>query len=190
MSKYKDTSQSVDILLQLLALGTITGAMLIAPNAVQILDKPLDLLLNKIDDREKQRKLSRLRSYMKAQGLVRGDYDHGIELTKKALRRIKLLEYKNIKIESPKKWDNKWRLVMFDIPESKRSARVGFTNKIHSLGYQILQQSVWIHPYDSKDVIAKTVEHFGISEWVTYLEVEEIAQQEKLIIRFRHLKLV
>ena len=69
MSKNKETSKAIDLLIYSIALGSVTGAMLFAPNAVQILDKPLAKLFDNLDERQRQRELSRLRSYLKTQGL-------------------------------------------------------------------------------------------------------------------------
>ncbi len=45
-----------------------------------------------------------------------------------------------------KKWDGKWRLFLFDIPESERSSRRKLTRALTSAGCGCLQGSVWIAP--------------------------------------------
>ena len=162
MSKNKETSKTIDVLLYSIAIGSVTGAMLVAPNAVQILDKPLTKLFDTLDDRQRQRELSRLRSYLKSQGLVRGDYDHGIVLTKKALKRLEGYVFNSLEIKCSEIWDKRWRIVMFDIPETKREGRVMFTKKLQDLGFQLLQQSVWVHPYEAKDVVYIVARQFGV----------------------------
>jgi len=44
-------------------------------------------------------------------------------------------------------WDGKWRLFLFDIPESERSARRKLTRALSSSGCGCLQGSVWIAPH-------------------------------------------
>jgi phenylacetic acid degradation operon negative regulatory protein len=44
------------------------------------------------------------------------------------------------------KWDGKWRLFLFDIPETQRSARRKLTRTLASSGCGCLQGSVWIAP--------------------------------------------
>lgn len=41
-------------------------------------------------------------------------------------------------------WDCKWRLIMFDVPESKRSLRRKLTRSLSAIGCGCLQGSVWI----------------------------------------------
>ncbi len=45
-----------------------------------------------------------------------------------------------------KKWDNKWRLVLFDIPEEKRDIRDQLRKSLKEIGFKNLQRSVWINP--------------------------------------------
>jgi len=44
------------------------------------------------------------------------------------------------------KWDRKWRLFLFDIPESERSKRRKLTRALAAAGCGCLQGSVWIAP--------------------------------------------
>ncbi len=46
--------------------------------------------------------------------------------------------------EQPKQWDGRWRLITFDIPETKRGSRIWLrTNLIHE-GYDTVQKSVFL----------------------------------------------
>lgn len=49
---------------------------------------------------------------------------------------------------SRKPWDNKWRVVIFDINEKKRNQRNNLRFKLVSLGFGMLQKSVYISPLD------------------------------------------
>lgn len=46
-------------------------------------------------------------------------------------------------------WDKKWRIILFDIPESQRTVRQLFRLKLMDLGVRMLQSSVWITPSES-----------------------------------------
>lgn len=43
-----------------------------------------------------------------------------------------------------REWDRKWRMFLFDVPESERSVRRGLTRALSQLGCGCLQGSVWI----------------------------------------------
>ena len=184
MAQNKETSAVVDALLIGIAGGAIVGTMFLAPNAVQILDKPLAMFSRKLDQRQKERGLSRLRRYLKAQGLVRGDYRHGIELTKKAEQRIRKRKIRDLKIDRPAAWDARWRLVLFDIPETKRDARAAFIGLLRSLGFQLLQQSVWVYPYACKEEVYLAAHFYQVDEWVTYIKTDHLDNDRDLQLRF------
>lgn len=87
-----------------------------------------------------------------------------ISLTEKGKRKASWLQIDDLKIKRPKKWDKKWRIVMFDIIEMKRIYREAFRGKLKELNFYPLQKSVWIHPFDCKDEINLLRKFFGLSE--------------------------
>lgn len=71
-----------------------------------------------------------------------------IELTHKGKLLAREYDLENMKINKPKTWDKKWRIIMYDIPNDNKKARDAFRFKIRQLGLYPLQKSVWISPYD------------------------------------------
>ncbi len=49
-----------------------------------------------------------------------------------------------------KKWDGKWRIIIFDIPEESSKHRDFLRRKLKWFGFKELQKSVWIIPYDAR----------------------------------------
>jgi phenylacetic acid degradation operon negative regulatory protein len=47
-----------------------------------------------------------------------------------------------------RRWDGRWRLVVFDVPEEHRVARDKLRDYLHSRGFGYLQNSVWVTPDD------------------------------------------
>lgn len=45
-----------------------------------------------------------------------------------------------------REWDGKWRMVIFDVPESERSLRAKMRRRLVLEGFGCLQKSVWISP--------------------------------------------
>lgn len=86
-----------------------------------------------------------------------------------------------------KKWDGKWRIVVFDIPEKKKELRNFFRAKLKELGFRFLQESVWISPYNIADKVEDLINQSGTSHFVHYLVVEEIDNKDVLKKLF-HLK--
>lgn len=185
MGRNRETSTAVDGLLRVLIAGGIVGTIVIAPNAVRALDKSLQKIFKKLDKRERERELKRLTTYMRTQGLVRGSYEHGLSITRVGRRRAERFNINDLAVPFPKKWDKKWRLLLFDIPESKRDARTAFTGRLKLLGFQILQQSVWIHPFPCREQVQVLCARYEINEWVSYIETSHIDHEENLVKRFK-----
>ena len=111
------------------------------------------------------------------------DGKYNIELTEKG--RLKAIEYsllKRLKIKD-KKWDGKWRMLIFDVPERLRNGRNALRWKIKKLGFCELQKSVFVIPYECKKEIDFVVSFFDLKPYIHYgvLEIagEEINQKLK-----------
>ena len=99
----------------------------------------------------------------------------------------KALAYKidEMKITEPARWDKKWRLVIFDIPEKKKRAREALREKLKELGFKELQKSVFVHPFESKDEVDFIVEFFAIRPYVRFLRSDFITNEADLKLRFK-----
>ena len=95
-------------------------------------------------------------------------------LTDAGKKKILLYDLEKLKIDKPPKWDNLWRLVIFDIPENKKQARMAMSSKLKELGFYPMQKSVFIHPYECKDEIDFVTELFNIAPYVRFLRVKDI----------------
>jgi hypothetical protein len=184
MKSNKETSALIDGLLKLTLVSSTLSLSLLAPNALVALDKPLSRALDILDDRARLRELQRVTSYMQKRGLVTGSYQHGLIITEKGRKRARKADFNRLKVCSPSEWDKNWRLVIFDIPETNRQNRVFLIQKLRLLGFQQLQQSVWIHPFPCRQEVAMVTEAYKVSRYVTYLKTAHIDHEEKLIDRF------
>lgn len=73
-----------------------------------------------------------------------------LELTPKGLEKVKHYSLDNIEIQAPKVWDRKWRIVIFDIPDDKKVARNILRDKLRQIGFILLQESVFVFPFECK----------------------------------------
>ena len=79
-----------------------------------------------------------------------------------------------IRIARKKRWDKRYRMVIFDIPERKRSTRASLRRTMRESGFLCIQGSVWIYPYDCEDLIALLKADLHIGKDVLYTIVEKI----------------
>lgn len=68
-----------------------------------------------------------------------------VHLTEKG--RQLLADDRNPETEWARDWDGIWRMVIFDIPESKRALRRKLRSTLHANHFGCFQQSVWVSPH-------------------------------------------
>ena len=90
-----------------------------------------------------------------------------------------------IKIKMPKKWDKKWRMVLFDVPHTYRKARDSLRFHLKQLGFYQLQKSVFIFPYECKDEIDFITEIHDVGKFVRYAIVDSVDNEGYLKQVFR-----
>jgi hypothetical protein len=108
----------------------------------------------------------------------------GWELTPKGrIEIIKIILWKKIEI---KKWDGKWRVIIFDIPEMSRRDRDFLRRELKWIGFVELQKSVWIFPYDMEREIMALLKLWKLEFRgdIRFLVVEKITEEEELKKQF------
>jgi len=119
---------------------------------------------------------------LEKRGLVeRGNKGWNFRLTapgKKFAEKAEVAE--RLLIRKPKKWDEKWRVVIFDVPERYRSSRERFRRILQKAGFLRLQDSVWIHPYDCETLVAFMRKELKLGGNVLYLIVEGLEGEAKV----------
>lgn len=101
-----------------------------------------------------------------------------INLTAKGRKEAQKILLK--KITKKKRWDKKWRALIFDIPESKKSYREQIRKNLREIGFYQLQQSVWVYPYDVLKYLYIILPGFREGDWFEYLEINKISSHDKL----------
>lgn len=107
-----------------------------------------------------------------------------VELTNKGKDKVKLILTENFEYQYPKKWDKKWRLIIFDIPNKKRKARDILRFRLKTLGCFPLQESVFVFPFDCKEVIDYIKNLYEVTPFVQYIIAETIETEVNLIKKF------
>jgi len=92
-------------------------------------------------------------------------------------RSIKLLlDYK----KKEKKWDGRWFMVFFDVPEIERRKRNFLRRYLKRLGFYQYQQSVYIFPFECKKEVNLIKEIVEGAKYMKYIIASEIEEEEKI----------
>jgi CRISPR-associated endonuclease Cas2 len=162
------------VILQTIAAAGILSIALLAPNALQML---------KLFDNKKTKRYSQKHNVhsaigrLVAAGLVKFENTKNgkcVRLTAEGERKLRIIEAMDFKIKKPKKWDKKWRLIIFDIKEERKSTRNKIRHTLGQIGFTRLQDSVWAYPYDCEDLVALLKADFKIGKDVLYIIADKI----------------
>lgn len=118
--------------------------------------------------------------YLKKKGIIKGfkeEKTNGWLLTEKGKEKIlkikEKIDLKNLK----KRKDGKWIMVIFDIPEKEKNKRDFFRWTLQTLGFQMLQKSIWISPHDVLEKVKTLIKNHFLKSYVKLLIIEEIQLQ-------------
>lgn len=185
MSLKNRTSDIVDSLLVAVAEAGSLGLVVIAPNGLQAIEPHVMKLITGKDRRREARRIAR---YMRQQKLISiqpADGDNfKITLTEKGKTRSKQARFDRLEIDRGN-WDEKWRVVMFDIPEQHKTTRDYISRHLRLIGFKPLQRSVFIYPYPVDEFVALLNEIFPeVENHLNYMTAEDIDQHNKLVKQF------
>lgn len=120
--------------------------------------------------------------YLRKRGLVEfimeNDNEITLKITNNGKKYLKTFDIDNMILNKPERWDKKWRLVVFDVPEEHKNAREALRRKLKELNFVRFQDSVWITPYQCDDEIRFLREIFKIPFDVDVFEVSDLKHHE------------
>lgn len=151
----------------------ILGVAMVAPNVLQVMKQ------FGIGTRKKNLKYSINDSFtrLREKGLIEVIEINGkkvVRVTKKGESKLDFLQRHNFNLKTPKKWDGRWRVIIFDIKESKKVVREQLRATLIEIGFVKLQNSVWIFPYDCEDLVSLLKADFRLGREVIYMVVEKL----------------
>ncbi len=106
-------------------------------------------------------------------------------LTKKGEKFVEENIFEKAEQQSPKKWDGKWRVVIFDIPEKRRVARTMLRSRLKKYGFRQVQASVWAYPFPCESIVTLIKTYFKLGDEVLYLIVESLEGDSQLRSKFK-----
>lgn len=151
------------------AAAGVVSVALVAPNVIGAMRKlgiPLSVRQGSTINRARKRLVEKKLLEYK---------DGKLRLTQRgegALARLDFAQYG--KRKQKQRWDKRWRLLIFDIPEKKRVVRDKVRHTLITIGFMRLQDSVWIYPYDCEDLITLLKAELRIGKDVLYAIVDEL----------------
>src|SRR3989344_3310537 len=169
--KKKRNKDMKNAVLATVAVAGVIAVAAIAPNAIQLLKT------TGMTERLRHRSMSAL-GRLKAKGEVEFLEMDGKKYARLTARGEKTLAYAQEKLrlqdKKPRRWDRRYRLIIFDIPEKRRKTREHLRLVMRDIGFLRIQDSAWVFPYDCEEFVALLKADLHIGKDVLYAVIEEI----------------
>jgi DNA-binding transcriptional regulator PaaX len=109
-------------------------------------------------------------------------------ITREGRSEMKKFVFEELALSRAAKWDGKWRVVLFDIPERYKRGREALRYKLRALGFFPLQKSVFVFPYECHDEIDFVARFCSVERCVEYFTCDGLSQGE--VSARRHFRLL
>ncbi len=123
---------------------------------------------------------------LKNRKIIRLDKKETFSFTKHGARWLKSAYLKKMRLLSPR-WDHKWRVIIFDIPQELHHARNSFRRKLQTLGFFMLQKSIFVFPYSCEKDLGYICTTYKISDYVDVITAENIGSRTEHVKKFFNL---
>lgn len=147
-----------------------------------LIDYLQDLLKSIKTYQDKKEKIFRvLKTLEKKEILDLQEKDGKITVYLKDVNHPKIIEYSIKKLlnfkKKEKKWNGKWFLVFFDVPETQRNKRDYLRKFLVKLGFYQYQKSVYLFPYECEREVKLIKQIVEGAKYMKYIIAEKIEDE-------------
>lgn len=182
--KYKH-GEIKDVILAALGIGVVVGGIvLISPQFPIVLGSIIKIIEELKGIKIPKRKLKRVLRQLEKKELI------GIErkndqvfVTVKDKYNTEILKYsikELLELKKKKKWEGKWFLVIFDVPEKQRTKRDYLRRFLNEIGFFPYQQSVYAFPYECEKEIMQIKKIVEGGSYISFIIAEKLERQEEM----------
>lgn len=107
-----------------------------------------------------------------------------VTFNEKGKRLVLRYKFDELAIKKPRRWDRKWRIVIFDIPEKKKVAREVLRDRLKQLGFYQLQKSVFVHPFECQREIELITRFYEVEPYVYFIRADYVDNEQKIKRKF------
>jgi DNA-binding transcriptional regulator PaaX len=165
-----------------LAVGGVLVVGAMAPNIFKAIPRSL---LKKIGGGRKG-SIANAVAKLKKENLIAIEFVGGkkvLHITAAGRKRLQVYERRVPKV--PRRWDGKWRVVIFDIREKRKLVRDALRRSLNEIGFFKLQHSVWAYPYPCEELFALLKTELQVGKEVLYMVVEELEGDSVMRAHFK-----
>lgn len=167
-----ETKQMLNAVLEMIGSRGLAGVSVPAVSLYSALEH-----LSAFPDHTSKAEQRQLTANLRRQGLVEVTKRSGeliIQPSVKGVHRLQRAKIHKLFIRPQQRWDGTWRMVSYDIPARHTKQRRLFTSELHRLGFTLIKDSTWFHPYPCFDVVSELVAYCGLTQFVMVAEIARL----------------
>ncbi|MBP6857661.1 MAG: hypothetical protein KBC11_00470 [Candidatus Pacebacteria bacterium] len=84
-------------------------------------------------------------------------------LTKEGKKKLNSLKLDNDNGLVSPSWDGKWRIIILDLPETRKDERESLRYLLKKAGFMCLKNSVWVSPFPYEHLFTNIKKDFGLT---------------------------
>ncbi len=74
-------------------------------------------------------------------------------------------------------WDGKWRIILLDLPESRKNERESLRYLLKKAGFVLLKNSAWISPYPFEHLFSNIKKDLGLKSEMMIVVTESLDEE-------------
>jgi len=167
-----ETTQALNAVLETVGARGLSGVVVPASTVFEALE-----VLSAFPDDVSVAERRGLVANLKRQGLIEVSKQGGelvIQPSVKGVHRLQRAQLGALFVRPQQRWDGTWRMVSYDIPARYSKQRRLFTTELHRLGFTLVKDSTWFHPYPCFDVISELVAYCSLTDYVMVAEIARL----------------
>ena len=178
------------IVLAALGIGVIIGGTLVTPNFPIILSNIITLIKDFKKKDISRKRVNRVLQNLEKKEIIylekKGDevYVHLKNFFHPTILKYSLKAIFDLK-KRDKKWQGKWYLVMFDVPEIQRNKRVYLRKFLKQIGFYPYQKSVYVFPFECEEEISLIKKIVEGGKYMSYIVADKIEHESEAKIYFQ-----
>ena len=105
---------------------------------------------------------------------LQSDNHSYVRLTKDGRQKLVSLKLDDDTVMVPTTWDGKWRIVLLDLPESRKSERESLRYLLKKAGFVCLKNSAWISPFPLEHLFINIKNDLGLTTELVVMTTDTI----------------
>ncbi|MDE2399881.1 MAG: hypothetical protein KGL67_02635 [Patescibacteria group bacterium] len=103
-------------------------------------------------------------------------------LTKEGKKKVHSLELENDTTLVNTSWDGFWRIILLDLPESRKSERESLRYLLKKAGFVCLKNSAWISPYPYEHLFMNIKKDLGLTSEMMIIVTQFVDEETKKVL--------